>query len=208
EGPYGAALAQGEALPAAQRQAMADQVAGFTGLPRQLVLEANLAPSVQQFRNGLLADKGERLGGGDAREHRVPPPPGQDSVLSVADGYDLGESIVRLLTDDLGYTPVGPYWRDPVEANRRWNQALTGPGYAPAIFKSLSNPAPKIYLVAGYYDLVVPYRRPLAALQAAGFAPGQFEARIYPAGHGVYEDMATRPRSTDDLRAFYRRALA
>ncbi|ODT88251.1 hypothetical protein [Phenylobacterium sp. SCN 70-31] len=213
DGPYAAALVRGAALAAAEREAIAAQVAGFIGLPRRFVLDAGLAPSVQQFRGQLLADQGQRLGGGDAREARVPPPPGQDSVLSVADGYDLGESIVRLLTDELGYTPAGPYWRDPVEANRRWNPTLTGPGYAPSIFKDLTAstgpaaPTPKIFLVAGWFDLVVPYRRPLEALTAAGFAPGQFEAKVYPAGHGVYEDLATRARSTDDLRAFYRRAL-
>lgn len=206
DGPYAQALAAGANLPADRREAVAAEVADLIGLAPSVVLEASLAPTVQQFRNLLLP--GERLGGGDAREHRVPPPPGQDSVLSVADGYDLSESIVKLLTDDLGYTPAGHYWRDPVEANRRWNQALSGPGYAPAIFRGLTAPPPKIFLVTGYYDLIVPYRSPLAALSAAGFAPGQFEARTYPVGHGVYEDLATRPKSTDDLRDFYRRALS
>jgi alpha-beta hydrolase superfamily lysophospholipase len=206
DGPYAEALAADATLPADRREAVAAEVARLIGLPPAVVLESGLAPSVQQFRNQLLP--GRRLGGGDARQHRVPPPPGQDSVLSVADGYDLGESIVKLLTDELGYTPAGPYWRDPVEANRRWDQTLTGPGYAPAIFKGLTAPAPKIFLVTGYYDLIVPYRTPLAALSAAGFAPGQFEARTYPVGHGVYEDLATRPKSTDDLRDFYRRALS
>jgi hypothetical protein len=62
-----------------------------------------------------------------------------------------------------------------------------------------------VFLVAGYYDLIVPYRTPLKALTAAGLGPDRFEAHIYPTGHGVYEDLPARPRATDDLRAFYRR---
>lgn len=198
DGPYAAAIAKGEVT-----DAMVDQVAGFTGLPRQAIVDAKLAPSLQQFRTGLLADKGERLGGGDGREHKVPPPPAQDTVVTANDDYDLHASIVGLLTDELGYTPAGPYARDPVEANRKWNQQLTGPAYTPEILRTLPS-KPKVFLVAGYYDLIVPYRQPLKALSAAGFAPGRFQAHIYPTGHGVYEDLASRPTATDDLRAFYR----
>lgn len=205
DGPYATALAQGEALDAVTRDSIADQVAGFVGLSRQMVLDARLTPSVQQFRTSLLP--GERLDGGDGREHRVPPPPAQDTVVSSNDTYDLHASIVGLLTDELGYTPAGGYWRDPVEANRRWNQTLTGPAYTPAILKGLTAPRTKVLLVAGYYDLIVPYRTPVGGLSAAGFEPGRLEVKLYPVGHGVYEDVKVRPKATDDLRAFYRRAL-
>lgn len=200
DGPYAAGIARGEVT-----DELVDQVVGFTGLPRQTIVDAKLAPSLQQFRTGLLADKGERLGGGDGREHKVPPPPAQDTVVTANDDYDLHASIVGLLTDELGYTPVGPYVRDPVEANRKWNQQLTGPAYTPEILRTLPS-KPRVFLVAGYYDLIVPYRAPLKALSAAGFEPGRFEAHIYPTGHGVYEDLPSRPKATDDLRAFYRRA--
>jgi hypothetical protein len=62
-----------------------------------------------------------------------------------------------------------------------------------------------VLLVAGWYDLIVPYRTPVKALSAAGLGD-RFEAHLYPTGHGVYEDLASRPAATDDLRAFYRRA--
>jgi len=198
DGPYARMLAQGQVT-----QANADTVAGYVGLPAEVVYEAKLAPSLQQFRTSLIP--GERLDGGDGREHRVPPPPAQDTVVTANDAYDLHASIVGLLTDELGYTPAGPYVRDPVEANRKWNQALTGPAYTPEILRTLPS-KPKVFLVAGWYDLIVPYRTPLKAMSAAGFEPGRLEARLYPTGHGVYEDLAARPRATDDLRAFYRRA--
>lgn len=199
DGPYAAAIAQGEVT-----DALVDQVTGLTGLPRPLVVETRLAPSLQQFRLGLLADKGERLGGGDGREHRVPPPPAQDTVVTANDAYDLHASIVGLLTDELGYTPVGPYARDPVEANRLWNQQLTGPAYTPEILRTLPS-RPKVLLVVGYYDLIVPYRQPLKAMAAAGFERGRLQTHVYPTGHGVYEDLPARPKATDDLRVFYRR---
>ena len=199
DGPYAAAIAKGEVS-----DALVSQVAGFTGLPRQMIVDTKLAPSLQQFRLGLLADKGERLGSGDGREHKVPPPPAQDTVVTANDAYDLHASIVGLLTDELGYTPAGPYARDPVEANRKWNQQLTGPAYTPEILRTLPS-RPRVLLVAGYYDLIVPYQTPLKALSSAGFEPGRFEAHVYPVGHGVYEDVPQRPKATDDLRAFYRK---
>lgn len=202
DGPYAAALAKGEVT-----DTLIDQVAGFTGLPRQTIVDAKLAPTLQQFRLGLLADKGERLGNGDGREHRVPPPPAQDTVVTSNDSYDQHASIVGLLTDELGYTPAGPYVRDPVEANRRWNQHLTGPAYTPDLLRTPPS-KPKVLLVAGYYDLIVPYQTPLKALSAAGFEPGRFEAHIYPTGHGVYEDLPSRPKATDDLRAFYKKTVS
>lgn len=197
DGPYARMLAEG-----AVTEANADLVANFIGLPRQLVLDAKLAPSLQQFRTSLIP--GERLDGGDGREHRVPPPPAQDTVVTANDAYDLHASIVGLLTDELGYTPAGPYARDPVEANRRWDQTLSGPAYTPEILRTLPS-RPRVLLVAGWYDLIVPYRTPVKALSAAGLGD-RFEAHLYPTGHGVYEDLASRPAATDDLRAFYRRA--
>lgn len=196
DGPYARMLAQGQVT-----QANADTVAGYIGLPAEVVYDAKLAPSLQQFRTGLIP--GERLGSGDGREHRVPPPPAQDTVVTANDAYDLHAAIVGLLTDELGYTPAGPYVRDPVEANRRWNQTLTGPAYTPEILRTLPS-KPKVFLVAGWYDLIVPYRTPVTALAAAGLGD-RLETHVYPTGHGVYEDLASRPTATDDLRAFYRR---
>jgi len=196
-GPYARMLAQGQVT-----EANAELVANFVGLPRQVVLDARLTPSLQQFRTSLIP--GERLDGGDGREHRIPPPPAQDTVVTANDAYDLHASIVGLLTDELGYTPAGPYVRDPVEANRRWNQKLTGPAYTPEILRTLPS-KPKVFLVAGWYDLIVPYLTPVTALSAAGLGD-RLEFHVYPTGHGVYEDLASRPTATDDLRAFYRLA--
>ena len=67
QGPYANALAQGQMLPDAQRQAIATQLAAYTGLPVQYVLDADLRVDPGRFRKALLRDQRLTLGRYDAR---------------------------------------------------------------------------------------------------------------------------------------------
>ena len=66
-GPYAAALEQGDRLPADEFEAIAKQVADFTGLSVQYVKEAKLRVSATRFRKELLRGDEEILGRYDAR---------------------------------------------------------------------------------------------------------------------------------------------
>ncbi len=66
-GPYAAALDMGDQLPPAQFDAMAKQVAAFTGLSEQYVKETKLRISPTRFRKELLRDQDQILGRYDAR---------------------------------------------------------------------------------------------------------------------------------------------
>ena len=210
-GPYAAAIRQGEKLEKQERAKIAQQVSAFIGVSVDDVLKSDLLVPTMKFRDMLLADKGERLGF-DAREHYPKPPEGQaESVISTAKGYDLHAAIVSLLGDELGYKAVGPYVRDPDEANLAWDNTITSqPSSLAGILKAAAAADPHfcVFLGGGYFDLILPYYFSYTALARADLPPRQFVHRVYPSEHGFLNDPKNRPKATDDLRDFYRQGVS
>ena len=206
-GPYRAALEHVQQLEPDAKSQIADQVAAYIGIPRDVVLKFDLAVSNRTFRALLLADSGEVLGE-DGRVHHPPLKPGESNLLDVAQGYDLQAAIEGLLRDELGYRPLGRYNRDPGEINRHWDSATTTSPLDILAAETAANPSFRVFLAGGYFDQIIPYSLPLTSLEAAHLPPGRFVHRLYRTGHQVLNDASERPRATDDLRAFYRSALA
>jgi len=67
DGPYAQALRQGDHLPTAQRDAMAQKLHQFTGLPVAYLKRANLRVSPAHFRKELLLPERQHMGRYDAR---------------------------------------------------------------------------------------------------------------------------------------------
>lgn len=207
-GPYAAALAPSAVLSAAEKASMAAQVAGFIGLPPAMVEAENLFVSVPKFLDALLADRRESLDMSDGSQRRPIGPDGKPQAPPPE--YDVTRSIDAFYRDAIGYASPVAYVRVSDEANRTWNNNTTRwPDSTPTIFKALAVADPRLHiqLSAGYFDLNVPFNLPLSRYLAAELPAARFGYHLYPTGHGVYNDKASRPRSTDDLRAFYRRAL-
>jgi carboxypeptidase C (cathepsin A) len=206
---FDTALRAGKTLSEVRRKEIARQVSVFIGISPDEILKSDLVVPTMKFRDLLLADKGEQLGS-DARQHHPKPKPGQaESVLDTANGYDLQAAIVSLIRDELGYKAVGPYVRDPVEANRAWDNTITSePSSLPEILKAAAAADPHfhVFLGGGYFDFIVPYFLPLSSLRAAELPPNQFVHHIYPSAHAFLNDEKNRARATDDLRVFYREA--
>lgn len=217
-GPYAAALAKGDKLSAAEADRIAAQVARYTGFPASVVREGGLKVPVDRFVRELLSDTGERIGGSDARA-KAPrsitdtkkPPYDDPSTSPYTLKYDLTKAVEGLFRGEFGYQPAAGYVRLSYPANEQWNHNVArGPVSMPLMFKDLMarDPALKVTLMLGYYDLTIPYAGPLEEFLAARLPKGRFTSRVYPAGHAVFSDDATRSQATDDLRAFYRSALA
>ena len=66
-GPYALALAKGQELPDAERQAIAHQMAGYSGLSERFILDNDLRVSASRFRKELLRDQHLTLGRYDTR---------------------------------------------------------------------------------------------------------------------------------------------
>ena len=66
-GPYALALAKGQELPDADKQAIAHQMAAYTGLSERFILDNDLRVSASRFRKELLRDQHLTLGRYDTR---------------------------------------------------------------------------------------------------------------------------------------------
>ena len=86
-GPYAAALAQGQNLPDDQRDAVARQLAAYTGLSVPFIEEANLRIDLGRFRKELLRDQRLTLGRYDSRFTGMDP----DAAGETPD-YDASDS--------------------------------------------------------------------------------------------------------------------
>lgn len=210
EGEYATALRAKASLGSEDRDHLAGKVSAFIGLPASTILANDLVVPVPRFLTDLLADRGLIVDAGDGRDTQPAPPPGQSlSVLTPDKGYDTTASIASLIKDDLGFPAIGPYQRDPVEISRMWNQSVTRTGKTVDILQAVmrENAKLRVFMVGGYYDAIVPYAAPLHAL-AAALPASRFDHQIYATGHGVYEDVPLRPKTTADLRAFYLRTMS
>jgi carboxypeptidase C (cathepsin A) len=205
-GPLSDALSEGGRLSNPLKVKIADQVAAYIGLCRDLVLDADLTLRIDKFSDLLLAEQGERLDSYDGRKHHPRPPPDAPEP-----SYRIsGPPPEALIREELGYRPVIPYQRDYEPIIKAWNKTLTSePSAEPTIIKDLmsADAGLKLLMVGGYFDLAVPCARPLASVLAAKLPEARFRSQFYPVGHSVYADKALRPQTTDDLRAFYRRAV-
>lgn len=66
-GPYAKALSRGNLLGDAEKQAIADQMAAYTGLDAAFFVKHNLRISTELFRATILADQGKIVGRLDSR---------------------------------------------------------------------------------------------------------------------------------------------
>lgn len=127
---YAPALAKAKNLPNAEREAIIEQLAQFTGLPADQIDRKTLEITPRQFRTGLLKDEGKELQTFDVR---LTVPAGADAAVV---GSKAGPAILSYLRRELGYRTDLPYvdlepleqgyapsGKYPQDVNARWNYA-------------------------------------------------------------------------------------
>ncbi len=216
-GPYAKALAHGDQVAPDEAAKIAEQVSRYTGFSIESIQAANLKVPTDKFVRELLTETGERIGGSDARA-KAPrsitdtrkPPYDDPSTSPYTLKYDLTKAVEGLFRSEFGYKPASGYIRLSYPANEQWNHKVArGPVSMPMMFKDLmaKDAKLKVLLMLGYYDLTIPYAGPMEEYLAADLPKGRFIHEVYPAGHAVFSDVASRRQATDALRAFYRSAL-
>ena len=221
-GEYAAALQVGSELDAGRRQAVAEKLSHFIGLPVAYLLKADLRITGGMFEKNLQDEKGLTTGRLDTRFA------GPDiDPLSKESDYDpqsagLGSAYVSAFNDyartQLGYG-AGKTFKPFADVFKSWAFTHQHPGDPEGfpgplnVMQDLAmalkyNPQLKILVTGGYYDLATPYfegwyemhHLPIpAALQA------NIEYRYYPSGHMVYANEASLKAIHDDTAAFIRK---
>ncbi len=229
-GAYAEALAQGDNLPAAQADAMAARLAGYTGLSVRYLKEANLRVSPTRFRKELLRDQRLILGRYDARFE------GTDvDAAGENPGYDPSSSGITgafvsafqdYLDRELKYTSKETYLPRGLTVNRDWDHSHRRPGGGgpggpqgqplrePYVAGDLAdamrkNPRLKVFSVNGLFDLATPFfitEYDLAHMELEPKLRDNVEFAYYHSGHMIYLNVEALKQLKSDLEGFYTRA--
>ncbi len=229
-GPYAAALEQGDALPAAEFDSIAQQVAGFTGLSVEFVKRAKLRISPTRFRKELMRDDDQILGRYDARFDAFDTDeagefPGFDPSDTGISGVFVG-AFHEYLQTELKYTSSEQYYlQGPgIIQNWDWKHKPSGAGMmgygreqlqpdtvidlADAMHK---NPHLKVFSANGWFDLATPFFGTEHDLGQMMLPPGiasNVQFGYYPAGHMVYLNVDALKAMHADLEKWYPTAIA
>ncbi len=212
-GDYMLALTRGNGLPDAERAAMAEKLARFTGLSSKFILAANLRVDSGRFRKELLRDKRLMVGRLDGR-------------FTALDVDAAGE---RQEFDPSNTALSGPYvamFQDYVRNQLKWESDLHYPtsggvrpwGYVQnaymdktdALRQSMAkNPFLKVFVACGYFDMAtyvggaefnlshLAYDRQITDRVSFGY---------YEAGHMMYIRPSAHKALKKDVAEFIRSA--
>jgi carboxypeptidase C (cathepsin A) len=212
-GEYTLALAQGNDLSPQQWDDIAAKVSRLTGLSADYVKRTNLRPEIQAFVKELLRDQRQTVGRLDSRFK------GMDRDAAGQE-YEFDPSYAAIqgpytavfndyVSQDLGYKSDIPY--EILSGRvRPWNWGGEGDqgfvNVAENLRQAMSqNPALKVFVGNGYYDLATPFFATEYTFNHLGFEPG-YEQRVtkkyYQAGHMMYVRRADREQLKRDVAAF------
>ncbi len=231
-GEYMSALLEGSELPEAKKQAVAEKLHQYTGLPVAYLLKANLRVSGGAFSKTLADPEGMTTGRLDARYQ------GPDyNRLSEEAEYDpqsnallspYTTAINHYLRTELKYGENQTYkpalYLEGDPSFLQWDLRHQAPGGPPAqssangtnVLPDLAtamkaNPKMKVLLAGGYYDLATPFFEGIYEMHHLPI-PDSLQANIsyhhYEAGHMVYVNEGVLKRFHEDVASFIRSAAS
>ena len=222
-GEYESALLLGAALPAAQKQAVAEKLHNYTGLPTEYILKANLRVDGPQFTKELQDREGLTTGRLDSRYK------GPDlNPMSETSEYDPQSNAIssayttainQYLRTELKYGRNETYkpgaYTDPSFSWDLRHQPPNGPPVGSGeggtnvmpdlAYTMKSNPTMKVMLAGGYFDLATPYfegKYEMRHLQIPENLQQNISYHYYPSGHMIYVNDGVLKQFHDDVAAF------
>jgi carboxypeptidase C (cathepsin A) len=220
DGPYAAALAKGQNLSPAEEDAVAQQLASYTGLSVQYLKEANLRVDLQRFRKELLRDQRRTLGRYDSRFTGID----QDATADApeSDPSDTGitgafvAAFHSYLTDELNFDTKLDYRPTFYQSGTPWDwhhkaPNAHGPQNEPDVALDLSaamreNPHLQLYSLNGWYDMATPFFQTEYDLSHMELDPSlrpNLHFAYYPSGHMVYLNVEALKALKADVARFY-----
>jgi len=220
-GPYSHALAQGTDLTDAEKQAVAEKLHDYTGLPVAYWIKANLRVNGGEFEKNFADAEDLTTGRYDTRFTG----PTIDPLSKEAD-YDpqsaaISSAYVSLLNDymrrDLKYGEGQTYlpqihvWDGPARWDFTHNHNPLNLNVSSDLAEAMkTNPRLKVMLNGGYYDLATPFfsaeyeekHLPIPASLAKNI-----EYDWYESGHMVYVRDECRKQLHDRVAAFIKNSV-
>lgn len=211
-GDYTLALMQGSNLSDRRRQAIVKKLATYTGLSTDYIEKTDLRIKINRFCKELLRDEGETVGRFDSRFKGID----RDSAGENYE-YDPSSAVIQgaytaTLNDyvrgDLQFESDLPYeilsgrvhpWNYGGHQNEYVNVADT-------LRKAMTtNPALKVYVANGYFDLATPFLASEYTFTHLGLDKSlqdNITMAYYGAGHMMYIDMDELEKMKADMDAY------
>lgn len=211
---YLPALFKGSALPAGEFNEIASKLAGYTGIDETYIKRANLRILTGRFAKELLRDSGEIIGRLDARYRTsdldgVGDSPRFDAASAAISGA-YASALRHYMQQDLNVNIERPYYGSGPDVNANWvydrSSGYNEPSYvntAPQLAQAMKlNPALKVMVASGYYDLVTPFFDADYTIGRHGIEAGRVTMKYYEAGHMMYVYENAFVSLANDMRAF------
>ncbi len=220
-GDYARALGQGDQLPATDKQAIAEKLHSYTGLPVAYILKANLRVSGGDFEQNLQADDNMTTGRLDSRFSGPTINPLSEEAEYDPQSSAISSAYISLFNQYarqvLKYGDGESYLSEAIFGSHSWDMKRGQPGggsdgaslnVMPDLANAMkTNPQLKVMLNAGYYDLATPF---YAAVYEEHHLPieqslaGNIQYAFYESGHMVYVNDASLHQLHDKVAAFIR----
>ncbi len=217
-GEYTLALARGDRLSEADRLATRNKLAHLTGLSEEYVERSRLRIEPQRFMKELLRSSDRTVGRYDSRLvgidlDAVGERPEYDPSYAAVQGA-FTATVNSYLRTELGYQSDLPY-EILTSKVRPWDYGSAKNRYlnvAPDLRTAMTrNPALKVFVASGYYDLATPYFATDYTLDHLGLAAAlkkNVTTAYYPAGHMMYIEKESHHKLREDTGNFLKSALA
>ncbi|HVB38457.1 MAG TPA: hypothetical protein VND92_07960 [Vicinamibacterales bacterium] len=217
---YADALMEGAGLSAARKQAVAQQVAQYTGLPVEYVLQADLRVNVSQFLAELQRSHQVVLSRLDSRFAGDV----YDPLSEFAEYDPIRTSIYGAFTAafntylarELKFNPDETYVVSSADAGRAWDwrhasrgERDGGPGEPnaePDLKQALiTNPDLYVQVNNGYYDFATPFFATEYTMNHLGLPPAlqsHVSLQYYDSGHMIWLHVPSLARLSANVRTF------
>ncbi len=227
-GPYMSALAKGQAISDAERDAVATQMSQLTGLSTDFIKRANLRVDLARFQKELLRGQARTVGRFDSRYTGIDTDaagerPETDASSDAVSGAYIA-SFHDYLSTTLGYKTELPYRlsaRDAAGYTWNWKHEAPGsrgmgaqnnPNTAIDLGAAMrANPYLKVLSMNGYYDMATPFfgtENDLGHMMLERPQQANLRFTYYPAGHMTYLNPEALHQMKRDLAAWYDEAVS
>jgi len=220
ETSYAEALAKGDRLTPAERQAVIDRLARYTGLDKRYIDYSNLRVPIFSFTKELLRDQKRTVGRIDSRFKGI-----DESAATDHPEYDPSLSAIRppytstfndYVRGELGYKTDLEYYilGEGITSPWEWGPSSSREGF-PDTSEDLrsalvKNSFMKLFVVSGYFDLATPYfatQYTLAHMGLDSKLRGNIHTAEYHSGHMVYLDLKSLEKLKGNVAGFLNQAL-
>jgi carboxypeptidase C (cathepsin A) len=218
-GDYASALAQGSQLPEATRQAIAEKLHQYTGLPVAYILKADLRVNVGQFNHNLQGNDDLTTGRLDSRFSGPTIDPLAEEAAYDPQATAIASAYIAGFNDyvrhDLKFGDGLTYLPETDAIGNVWELKHRAPGapadsYGANVMPDLAtamkyNPKLKVMLNGGYFDLATPYfaaRYEMNHLPLPANLRQNIEYSWYESGHMVYVHEDSLKQLHDKVAAF------